>query len=54
MLVDIYLIEPYQGVNAGQYTQVTQEVADQLIAEGKADKNSTEKQTKTETKKTGK
>jgi hypothetical protein len=51
MLTDIFLLESYKGVSAFQYTQVELEVAEKLIAEGKAKKLETTKQTKTETKK---
>lgn len=54
MLEDIYLLESYRGVNAGQHTQVPAEIAEQLIAEGKAKKVEAVKQVKSETKKVGK
>lgn len=37
MLVDVYLIESYNGVSAGQHTQVEPEIAESLIASGKAE-----------------
>lgn len=54
MLEDIYLLESYQGVSAGQHTQVPSDIAEKLIAEGKAAKIQTVKQVKSETKKVGK
>jgi hypothetical protein len=54
MLIDILLTEPYQGVSAGQCTQVPSEIADALIAQGKATKVQSVKQIKSETKKVGK
>jgi|LakMenEpi03Aug12_release.lakeMendotaPanAssembly.Ray.scaffolds.fasta_scaffold313940_2 hypothetical protein len=50
MLKDIFLLQQYNGVSAGQYTQVSEEIAEKLIAEGIA-KSDTAKQNKTETKK---
>ena len=54
MLIDIYLLEPFQGVSAGQCTQVQSEIAETLIEKGLAKKIGIEKETKTETKKLGK
>lgn len=55
MLVDIFLLEPYKGVSAGQHTQLPAELADELIAKGIAVAVDTEKKTKVEsTKKVGK
>lgn len=55
MLVDVYLIESYNGVSAGQFTQLPAELAEQLIADGKAAKNAPEESAKkVETKKSGK
>lgn len=49
MLVDIFLLESYNGVCAGQYTQVSEETADMLVAKGLAERDSVK--VKTETKK---
>lgn len=54
MLVDILLIKPYQGVSAGQCTQVDPDTAQTLVSQGFAENLSEEKQTKVETKKVGK
>ena len=54
MLVDIYLLESYKGVNAGQCTQLEIDIAETLIEQGLAKKVETEKETKAETKKVGK
>lgn len=37
MLVDIKLIEPWHGVSAGNFTQVDEETANKLIADGIAE-----------------
>lgn len=52
MLVDIFLIESWNGVSAGQYTQVFEEIAETLISNGIASKDSVK--VKTETKNKGK
>lgn len=54
MLVDIALLEPYNGVQAGQCTQVTEDIAEALIGKGHAVKVEAKKQTTSETKKVGK
>jgi hypothetical protein len=55
MLVDVILIEPYNGVSAGYETSLPAEVAEALIKEGKAkDAHAPKPAPKVETKKTGK
>jgi len=56
MLVDVILIEPYNGVSAGYETSLPAEIAEALIKEGKAkDAHAAPKPApKVETKKTGK
>ena len=54
MLEYILLLEQWNGVNAGQHSQVSADVADSLVSSGKAKRIETEKQTKSETKKVGK
>jgi hypothetical protein len=51
MLETIFLLEPYNGVSINQHTQVTPEVAEELVASGKATRIELTKQTKSETKK---
>jgi hypothetical protein len=54
MLIDVLLLEAYRGVNAGQCTQLPQDIAESLIEKGIAKKVEQVKQVKSETKKVGK
>jgi len=54
MLIDITLLKNWQGLSAGQVTQVLTEVAEVLIKDGTAKKEEIIVKTKQETKKSGK
>jgi len=56
MLVDIILLEPFNGVSAGYETSLPAEIAEALIKDGKAKPLAASKPApaKVETKKTGK
>lgn len=53
MLVDIFLLESFNGVSANQYTQVSEEIAEMLVSKGIAKKDSV-KTSKVEVKSKGK